>query len=93
MKQQIITIIEKKGFIKNMNKSGISVTWNFLDTKEKFIFHIKYKEEEVITECSGNFVAEFQDLFNNSNRLMIMSDSDIENFKNNLITLINNYFK
>lgn len=93
MKQQIIAIIEKEGFIKNMNKSGISVTWNFLDSKEKFIFHIEYKDEEVITECSVNFVAEFQNLFINSNNLMIMSDSDIVNFKNNLITLINNYFK
>ena len=93
MKQQIIAIIKKEGFIKNINKSGISLTWNFLSPEKEFEFHIEHKEDTITVPCSNRFGFELQELFMNYNRMLIMSDSDIVNFKNNLITLINNYLK
>jgi len=92
MKQEIIRIIEKEGFIKNINKSGISLTWNFLNTYTEFEFCVEHKEDKATVACSVEFANKVQELFLNYNKMLIMSDSDIVNFKNNLITLINNYF-
>jgi hypothetical protein len=90
MKQQIITIIEKEGFLEDMDNSSINFGWHSLE--DKYYFQIKYKEESISTETVSKFLDDYNLLLEKYNFLLVMSDSDIVNFKNNLITLINNYF-
>ena len=59
----------------------------------KYYLSISIYENTVTTEVESRFVEEYTDLITKYNLLLVMSDSDIVNFKNNLITLINNYFK
>ena len=91
MKQQIITIIEKEEFITDLDQSFISIIWHSLDNK--YHLSIGLGEEKADIKVTSSFVEEYTDLIIEYNTLLVMSDSDIVNFKNNLITLINNYFK
>lgn len=91
MKQQIITIIEKENFINDLDESHIDVMWDTLNNK--YYISLSLNEELVSTEVTPALLIAYTQLVAEFNNLLIMSDSDIVNFKNNLITLINNYFK
>lgn len=91
MKQQIITIIEKKEFITDLESSYINIQWDMLN--EKAYLTIKSGKDEVSSQVSLGFVLECTILIKDQNKFLIMSSSDILNFKDNLINLINNYFK
>lgn len=91
MKQQIITIIEKEEFITDLDSSYINLHHDMLN--EKAYLTIKSEENEISLEVTPMFMLELTILIGDQNKFLVMSDSDITNFKNNLITLINNYFK
>lgn len=91
MKQQIITIIEKEDFISDMDNSYIDIMWDTLNNE--YYITLSIFDDTVCTKVQSGFVEEYTDLIIQYNNLLVMSDSDIVNFKNNLITLINNYFK
>lgn len=91
MKQQIITIIEKEEFLRDFDDSYISIIWHSLDNN--YHLSIGHAENKASIKTTVNFAKEYTDLVQKYSFLSVMSDSDIENFKNNLITLINNYFK
>lgn len=91
MKQQIITIIEKEDFITDLESSYINLQHDML--RDKAYLTIKSKKDEISVEVVPNFILELSLLVKSQNYFLVMSDSDIANFKNNLITLINNYFK
>lgn len=91
MKQQIIAIIEKEEFITDLESSYINLQHDMLS--DKAYLTIKSKKDEVSVEVVPNFILELSLLIKSQNYFLVMSDSDITNFKNNLITLINNYFK
>lgn len=91
MKQQIIAIIKKEDFLTDIDESYIDIMWDSLNNK--YYLSISIYENTVTTEVESRFVEEYTDLITKYNLLLVMSDSDIVNFKNNLITLINNYFK
>jgi len=84
MKQQIIAIIEKEEFISNLDESYIDIMWDTLNNKHYITLSIY--DNTVTTEVSFNFVKEYKILISKYNLLLIMSDSDIVNFKNNLKT-------
>ena len=90
MKQQIITIIEKEDFINDLDQSYIDIMWDSLNNK--YYISLSLNGESVSAEVKPNFIIEYTELIVEFNSLMVMSDSDIVNFKNNLIKLINNYF-
>ena len=91
MKQQIIAIIEKEGFITNLESSYINIQWDMLN--EKTYLTIKSGKDEISFKVTPNFMLELTMLIKSQNYFIVMSSSDILNFKNNLISLINNYFK
>ena len=91
MKQQIIAIIEKEEFITDLESSYINLQHDMLSNKAYLT--LKSKKNEISIEVTPNFILELTMLIKSQNYFIVMSSSDILNFKNNLITLINNYFK
>ncbi|HQJ57322.1 MAG TPA: hypothetical protein PLH46_06740 [Caldisericia bacterium] len=91
MTEKIIKIIEKEEFITDLNSSYINLQHDMLN--DKAYLTIKSKKDEVSVEVVPNFILELSLLIKSQNYFLVMSDSDIVNFKNNLITLINNYFE